>query len=95
MMNSEENKLLEENKFLEGLLQDAKDKQKYIIPDWLEKLNQLEMLKQFMTIDFTAATAEEILHISENLQQELKRCGIHNHKGELHYFDGKEIYSIK
>ena len=46
MMNSEENKLLEENKFLEGLLQDAKDKQKYIIPDWLEKLNKLEMLKQ-------------------------------------------------
>lgn len=86
---------MKNEKLLEGLLQDQKEKQKYVIQDWLEQLNKLKVLQKFMKIDFSAVSAEEILCVAENLQQELKRCGVHQRKGELTYFDGKEIYPIK
>ena len=83
-----------ETKYLEETIKDLKEKTKFIVPDWLEKINKLQNLEKFMKLDFSGNT-EEIIRVAENLQQELKGGGIHLRKNKLVYFDGKEIYPIK
>ena len=86
--------MLKETKYLEETIEDLKEKTKFIVPDWLEKINKLQNLEKFMKLDFSGNT-EEIIRVAENLQQELKGGGIRLRKNKLVYFDGKEIYPIK
>lgn len=85
-----------EIKYLEGTIEDLKERQKYFVPDWLTKINKLKSLEKFMSINFSEiADQEQVLRIAENLQQELKGGGVHLRKDKLVYFDRKEIFPIK
>lgn len=82
--------------YLEKTIEDLKEKEKYFVPDWLEKVNQLNVLEDFMSIDFSDVTDEkQVLRIAENLQTALKGRGVRKRHNKLVYFDGKEIYPIK
>ena len=83
-----------EIKYLEETIEELKEQRKFIVPDWLTKINRLKNLEKFMNLDFSG-DSEEIVRVAENLQQELKGSGIHLRKNKLVYFDGKEIYPIK
>ena len=83
-----------EIKYLEETIADLKESRRFIVPDWLTKINKLQTLEEFMNLDFSG-DIEKIVQIAENLQQELKGHGIHVKKNKLVYFDGKEIYPIK
>ena len=82
--------------FLEKTVEDLKEKEKYVVPDWLEKLNQLNVLEKFMNINFSDIEDQnQVLRIAENLQTALKGRGVRKRHNEIVYFDGKEIYPIK
>ena len=82
--------------FLEKTVEDLKEREKYFIPDWLEKVNELSALETFMNINFSDVTEQEqVLRIAENLQTALKGRGVKKKGNKLVYFDGKEIYPIK
>lgn len=82
--------------FLEETIEELKEREKYFIPDWLEKLNQLNVLEKFMNINFSDIEDQnQVLRIAENLQTALKGRGVRKRHNEIVYFDGKEIYPIK
>lgn len=82
--------------YMEKTIQDLKEQQRYFVPDWLEKLNQLNVLEQFMSINFSDIEDEkQVLRIAENLQTALKGRGVRKRHNEIVYFNGKEIYPIK
>lgn len=83
-----------ELKYLEMVLADEKEKTKWIIPDWLEKINRMGALEEFMKINFSEDSPEKIMAVAENMQQALRGGGCHNKK-ELIFFNGKEIFPIK
>ena len=89
--------MINEMKYLEETIRDLKESKKYVVPDWLEKLNDLKILEEFMKIDFSVDSTDEIIRVAENLHTSLKGQGVRVRKkdGKLVYFDGEEIYPIK
>ena len=64
--------MINEMKYLEETIRDLKESKKYIIPKWLEKLNDLKILEEFMKIDFSVDSTDEIIRVAENLHTSLK-----------------------
>ena len=83
-----------ELEFLEMLLKDEKESKKWVIPDWLETINKMGELEEFMKINFSEDSPEKIMAVAENMQQALKGGGCRYKKG-LVFFNGKENFPIK
>ena len=82
--------------YMEKTVEELKEQQRYFVPDWLEKVNQLNVLEDFMNINFSDIEDQnQVLRIAENLQTALKGRGVRKRHNKLVYFDGKEIYPIK
>ena len=82
--------------YMEKTVEDLKEREKYVVPDWLEKVNQLNVLEKFMSINFSDIEDQnQVIRIAENLQTALKGRGVRKRHNEIVYFDGKEIYPIK
>ena len=82
--------------YMEKTVEALKEREKYVVPDWLEKVNQLNVLEKFMSINFSDIEDQnQVIRIAENLQTALKGRGVRKRHNEIVYFDGKEIYPIK
>ena len=82
--------------YMEKTVEDLKEREKYVVPDWLEKVNQLNVLEKFMSINFSDIEDQnQVIRIAENLQTALKGRGVRKRHNEIVYFDGQESYPIK